>query len=502
MSFWRNPEFVRHVRAELRPARALSAAALALVICSLVGLSAWGNTEQNQTREFFKVFYLWVMGIQYVVLIFWCASACGHSIARERELKTYDFLRTTRLTSWELTVGKVLGVPILAYFTIGCTVPVSLMLGLLAGYQLRVLFWTYVLLLVTALFVSLMSLWASMQLEGSSARSVGLLAIIPVALGFGFAYSAFPGFGAISIFPALFSLYEVHTDVTRVVPTLLGKPVPFVAVTLLLYVLLGAWFVLMLLRNIKKDTEQIRLLSRWQAVGFAAFLNVLFYAFLDPKHVFGTMPQSGYMSVPEVSNFTMAATGFILLVIGVAMLSPQEKLKVWWRRHAAGEEFYISESGPPWPWLAPAALMAYVLLAIEALGLRASIPLGEWRLGAAALELLAFWVFATRDVLFLQWAILTRMKRPVVKGLLYLWLYYSAAAIIAAVFGIISERQGKFLLGLLTPFRTLDYSGIQPNISPGIYLGLALQFLVILLLLRVMSVRLRRPAMVPALSEG
>jgi len=58
------------------------------------------------------------------------------------------------------------------------------------------------------------------------------------------------------------------------------------------------------------------------------------------------------------------------------------------------------------------------------------------------------------------------------------------------------------LLGLLTPFRTLDYSGIQPNISPGIYLGLALQLLVILLLLRVMSVRLRRPAMVPALSEG
>jgi len=506
MSFWRNPEFVRHVRAELRPARALSAAALALVICSLVGLSAWGNTEQNQTREFFKVFYLWVMGIQYVVLLFWCASACGHSIARERELKTYDFLRTTRLTAWELIVGKVLGVPILAYFTIGCALPVAIMLGILAGYALHVLIWTYSLLLVTALFVSLMSLWASMQLEGSSARLIGLAAIIPVALGFGFGELPFPGFRAVSIFPALFTLYGVRTA-WMIVPTLFGQRVSFVAVTLVLYSLFGAWLVLMLVRNIKKDTEQIRLLSRWQAIGFSAFINLLFFAFLDPNQIsskalrFGST-RAGYMTAAEIATFMMALNGFILLVIGVAMLSPQEKLKVWWRSHAAGEESYISESGPPWPWLIPSALIAYVLLAIEALGLRASVPLGDWKLGTTAIAMLVFLVFATRDVLFLQWAILTRMKRPVVKGLLYLWLYYSAAAIIAAVFGIISERQGKFLLGLLTPFRTLDYSGIQPNISPGIYLGLALQLLVILLLLRVMSVRLRRPAMVPALSEG
>lgn len=502
MSFWRNPEFVRHVRAELRPARALSAAALALAICSLVGLSAWGNTEQNQTREFFKVFYLWVMGIQYVVLIFWCASACGHSIAHERELKTYDFLRTTRLTAWELIVGKVLGVPILAYFTIGCTLPVAIMLGILAGYALHVLIWTYVLLLVTALFVSLMSLWASMQLEGSSARSVGLLAIIPVALGFSFAELPFSGFGAISIFPALFSLYGVRTDLTRVVPTLFAKPVSFVALSLLLYALFGAWFILMLGRNIKKDSEQIRLLSRWQAIGFATFLNILFYAFLDPKQLSPNAPHLAYMGAWDVSNFTMTANWFILFVIGVAMLSPQEKLKVWWRRHAAGEESYFSESGPPWPWLVPAAAIAYVLLVMEAMALRAAFPLDQWRLGAAAVQLLVFLVFTTRDVLFLQWAILTRLKRPVVKGFLYLWLYYAASSIVAVVAGVVSQTKGQFLLGLLTPYGRLESSGIQPGVSAGTYLGLALQLFIILLLLRVMSVRLRRPAMVPALSEG
>jgi len=502
VSFWHNPEFVRHVRAELRPARALSAAALALVICSLVGLSTWSNTLLDPVREFFRVFYLWVMGIQYVVLLFWCASACGNSIARERELKTYDFLRTTRLTAWELTVGKVLGVPILAYFTIGCTLPVAIVLGILAGYQLHVLFWTYVLLLVTALFVSVMSLWASMQLEGSSARLVGLLAILPVGLGFSRAgWQLFPGFDGISIFPALFSLYRVQAVMQGTAPTLFGKPVSFVALTPVLYLLFGAWFVLMLVRNIKKDTDQIRLLSRWQAIGFAAFVNVLFVAFLDPKTVLPRAPHH-WTGAPEVSAFTMPVNGFILLMIGVAMLSPQEKLKVWWRRHAAGEESYFSESGPPWPWLIPAALIAFALLAFQALRFSSAVPVDDWRLGAAALELLAFLVFTTRDVLFLQWAILTRMKRPVVKGFLYLCLYYTAAVILAAVFRIISQAQMSFFLGLLTPYWTLESADIQFNLSSGVYAGLALQLLIILLLLRVMSVRLRRPALVPALSES
>jgi len=500
VGFWRNPEFVRYVRAELRPARALSSAALALVICSLVGLSAWSG-EHSGPQEFFKDYYLWLMGIQYVVLIFWCASACGHAIARERELKTYDFLRTTRLTAGELTVGKVLGVPIQAYFTVGCTLPVSIVLGILGGYSPPTLLWTYLLLAAAALFVSVMSLWCSMQLEGSSARSVGLLAIIPVALGFGFAETPFPGFGAISIFPALLRVHGARTDLAAVVPTLFGKPVSFVAVTLLLYGLFGAWFVLMLHRNIKKDIEQIRLLSRWQAVGFAAFLNILFYALLDPQKV-TTAAKFGSVTPQEVSIMAMVINAVILLVVGIAMLAPREKLKVWWRKHAAGEEPYLSESGPPWPWLIPAAIIAYALLAAEAFGLRGSLPLDQWHLGTAALGLLVFLVFTARDILFLQWAILTRMTRPVVKGFLYLWLYYAAAGVVVMVVSIMSSEKGRFLLGGLTPYGTFDTRGIQPSVSPGIYVGLALQVLFILLLLRVVSVRLRRPAVVPAFSEA
>ena len=330
-------------------------------------------------------------------------------------------------------------------------------LGILAGYSVGTLIGTYVLLLATALFVSVMGLWASMLVEGSGARSVGLLSIIPVGLAFGLAGTPFPGFGALSIFPALWSLYGVRRNgpLDRVQAVIFGQPVSFDWLTLILYASFGAWFVLMLRRNIKKDPEQTRLLSRWQAIGFAAFINFLFYAFLDSQMMLPRGPYNSWISPAQFSMVAVGLNALIFFVIGVAMLSPREKLRVWWRKHAAGEETYLSESGPPWPWLIPAAVLAYLMLAAEALSLYRLFPVAQWHLGAAALAFLVFLVFTARDILFLQWAILTRMKRPIVKGFLYLWLYYTAAGIVASVLSIAGPAGGRFVSEVLTPYGAL-----------------------------------------------
>ncbi len=499
LRFWRNPEFMRHVRAELRPARALTTGVLVLVICTLVGLPCWANERQN-VRQFSRTFYAWLMGIQYLLVIVWCTSTCGQAISRERELKTYDFLKTTRLTAGEITLGKILGAPIIAYFAVACSLPVSLLAGILGGFSLGVIFATYALMAVTALFASIAALWISMLLEKATAGAVGLLMLIPLATGFVFAFSPFPGFGGISIFPALFSLYGLREfEIVRIVPTLFGLRVPFLFLTVLLYVLFGAWFVLMLTRNLKRDREEIRLLSRWQAVGFAVFLNLLFYAFLDPKRV-GVGTYEG-LSPAEVSALAMALNGVVLFLIGTASLSPQEKLKIWYRKYAAREEAYFAEHGLPWPWLVPAAVMAYALLAAEAAGSRPAKNLGEWQLGAAGLQLLVVLVFVTRDVLFLQWCNLTRMKGPVVKGFLYLLLYYTSVGILGAVVeGVFSK--GQYVLGVLGPFYVFAAPAVTPRSSPEIYVGIALQAGAVFLLLNAISNRLRRPAIVPAASAA
>ena len=44
-----------------------------------------------------------------------------------------------------------------------------------------------------------------------------------------------------------------------------------------------------------------------------------------------------------------------------------------------------------------------------------ALPLGANTLQTAALQLLVVLVFVTRDVLFLQWCMLTRLRQPVVK---------------------------------------------------------------------------------------
>ena len=55
MVFWKNPEFIRHVRAELRAPRAITMAALTLVICGLVALSCWGAADHP--ADFFRLLH-------------------------------------------------------------------------------------------------------------------------------------------------------------------------------------------------------------------------------------------------------------------------------------------------------------------------------------------------------------------------------------------------------------------------------------------------------------
>jgi hypothetical protein len=348
-------------------------------------------------------------------------------------------------------------------------------------------------LLVFALFVSLLSLWLSMLLEKTSPIAVALLIFFPLGWTFSLAYSSFPSFGAISIFPAIFSIYEADAEIALAKPTLFGVTTSFPVLTVLVYAAFGAWFVLMLARNLKKDREQLRYLSRWQAVGFGAFLNVLFYAFLDPKPL-AAKPGTGLLEPQDIAAFAVGLNGVILFAVGLATLTPHERLKVWWRRRAAGEERYFSESGLPWPWLAATALVAYVLLLAEAAGLRGSIALDRWQLGPAALRLLTVLIFVTWNILFLQWCNLTHMKRPLVKGVLYLCLYYVSVSIIGGVSSIGAESRARLIFELFTPFAVFKSEGPALGSRPGPYICLALQLLLILGILKVIADRLNRPA--------
>jgi hypothetical protein len=524
MKIWSNPEFARHRHAELRPVRAITVGAVVLVLCVLVGLACWSSqqqmveglrrgaefygtdswtrrlaqAEQDFSRTTWLLFYRWLIGMQGAALTFWTLFSCAQSVSGERDRKTWDFQRVTRLTPAEILIGKLLGEPVLVYFAVLCAAPVTLIAGLAGGLSFGMVISVFAVLALTSLFLGLGGMWLSTLLE-SRTRGVGLisaLALYGLTLGArGLETSGLPGLAALSPLTVLFALTKPGDTLGGIghplQPVLFGHEVPWLLMCVLLCGSFSAWLAVMLVRNLKRDYQEIRPLSRWQAVGCAAFLNFLIYALLKPSN--GDFSGGFFTNAKVVAAFAVGMNGLILFLMGLATLTPQERLKVWRRKRATGEAAVFADDGLPWPWLGISAIVAYGLMVWGLLAWDHTLPLGMSTLQTAAVQLLLVLVFVTRDVLFLQWCMLTRLRQPVVKGVLYLCLYYAAAAVLTAMGAVSSEATGHWVLALLTPVQAFDPEVRGLAFPAATYVGLALQMGLIGVVLTAISSRLQRP---------
>jgi hypothetical protein len=533
---WSNPEFVRHRRAELRPVRAITVGAIVLVICVLLGLACWSfqqqlveslrraaeiyktdawmqrvaRAEQDLARNTWLLLYKWLIGIQGAALTFWTLFSCAQSISGERDRKTWDFQRVTRLTPAEILIGKLLGEPVLIYFAVLCAAPVTLIAGLAGGLSLGMVLSVFAFLAMTSLFLGLAGMWLSTLLE-SRTRGVGLIGALGLYLItmtlVQMRSTGLPGLAAFSPLMVFFGLMRFEPDhpFHAMLPVLFGHEVPWLLMCVLLCGSFSAWMAVMLVRNLKRDYQEIRPLSRWEAVGCAAFLNFLIYALLRPAADSATLsgalsdgPPSWFTNAKAVAGFAVGMNGLILFLMGLATLAPQERLKVWRRKRAAGEGAVFAGDGLPWPWLGISAIAAYALMVWGLLAWDHALPLGMATLQTAAVQLLLVLVFVTRDVLFLQWCMLTRLRQPVVKGVLYLCLYYIAAAVLTGIGTVSSVTTGHWVLALLTPVHAFDGSVRGLAFPAATYVGLVLQLVLTSAVLVAIDGRLKRPMQVAA----
>ena len=521
--FWRNPEFVRHKRAELRPARALMVAVVVVFIAALIGLACWSERQEmletaqrnaqrlggqwvpyaekvrrENPRETWLLLCRWLVGLQAGLVPFWSMFMCAQAVSGERDRRTWDFQRTTSLTAAEITLGKVLGEPILGYFAALCVLPITIWAGVAGGISFWSLLAGYVGLFAGALFLGLSGLWLSTMLESRS-RGVGLIGALFVfclMMGtYAFAASWFPGLAGFSPVAGLHSILGIKlVEAREVTPMLFGHEVPWVLVSLLLYASFGAWITIMILRNLKRDYSELRPLSRWQVVGCVAFLNFMFYALFSRN---GEVVKSD-----ELASFMVAVNGAILFLVGLGSLTPLERLKVWWRERAEGTANMFSENGLPWPWLLLSGVVAYAFMVWDILAWRMALDFHSRSLRTAALELLVVLIFITRDILFIQWCTLTRLRQPVLKGVLFLCLYYATAGVVIAISSISGEAAAISAMNLLTPFGIFDPRSEWGHSAISTYGGMALQVGLIAMILVAISNRLGRPSLVPAVSEG
>ena len=456
MAIWDNPEWMRHRRTILRPATTIAIVAVSWLLC---GLAAYVDGVKAMTMI--------VILAHTIVLPLWVGSACSRSIMRERAFQTFDFWRTTRLTPRELIAGQLCGVPLRGILVVVSTLPLAL-LSLRFGVSPVALILEYIMVLLFSVTVGLGGLAISMcatplrglqgirWLFGISLAFFTILFTTITGMEFGvwvmtpYSFLQMPEHGAGTVLSQSISLFGV-------------MPVPRFLLGVALNLSFSGWFYLMLSRNIKKEPNEVRLLSRWQAIGFAVFIVLLSHAFGRPTHFApGMLERNLYL----LNNLW-------LYLIGIMMLTPAERLRVWWHHWSSGKTSYLHEDGFPWPWVVGTAICLSGVTYLSAHVGGWSSPTLLWNLGLVS-------VFVIRDVTFLQWCLCQNFRRPLSTGILYLGLYYVAALVLTATLPAIHS--------VLVPPLVDNVEVAQPIVT------LVVQGLIAGALLHLLMTQLKEPA--------
>ncbi|HJT68773.1 MAG TPA: ABC transporter permease [Terriglobales bacterium] len=530
---WQNPEFVRHQRAELRKGRALAVGVVVAIVLALTALVCWAQQKskletlrsvefqysysqsvgdeqiraenaarkagiEQEIRDFEAQMpaatasnaYRALLWMQFGVLSFWSLLSCAQGVSRERERGTWDFQRTTRLLPSELLIGKLLGEPVLAYFIVLCALPLTVVLGFVGRIKFLDIVSGYFVILIAALFIGLAGLWLSSLFESKS-RGIGLIgaiAMYAVFLGItGVSDSSFSGLAALSPLITILRVTGHQQFLQMPRPTLFGDALPWAVMTFLLYLTFGGWIVLMLLRTVKKDLGEVRLLSNWQAVGCCAFLNFVLYATFNPSR------NDVFAGSTDFVAFIVAMNGLFLFFLGLTMLGTSERLQT---ENLSQTSSLLSVGGLQWPWLLISGTVSYLLLIWGLFAWKGSFEFDRHVVATSALRFLVVLAFANSNVLFIQWCKLTRMRAPLLKGVLYLFLYYGAAGVICGVMSVGSNAAAIGTAMVLTPFAAFQTDHVL--LSASTMFGIALQLTAIGFLISAVRGRVRQPQLAQA----
>lgn len=503
MNIWENPELIRHVRMEMRPRRMAIAATVAIVLCLAVWILAAQANDHPNDREYLQAVFTTLAIGQAAILVLWSFSACTQSIANERVMKTYDFLRTTRLSSGELLSGMLFGIPIMPYFVVTLTYGITAAAGLLGGFKFAAIAATYFFMILVAITVSLLGLAISMMI--AKPRAAGGLALVWLwvvsAIGASAPHGVFPALQSLMVVPALLPLFGVKGLSTPEYVHFFGLNAPQYVVTLVLYASASAWLILMLVRNLKREREDVKLLSRWQGIGFAVFVNVMIFGLLDTRELL--TERIGYggpiVQSPAGQGVSMATIGFLIVnmalfyAVGLMTLSTPERLKVWVRTRTENAMAILGDDGPPWPWMLLMGALAIVLFAVES-RMTPGIEAANWKI--PVWEIVVLLAYAMRDVMFLQWCTLTRMKDAVAKGLALLLLQYFVVSTVLAIFHT-NDKAWQQSLAVLTPVMAFSSEHRVASLA-----GAALQLAIAAVFVYLIEAKFRKRAAMAAGANG
>jgi len=226
-----------------------------------------------------------------------------------------------------------------------------------------------------------------------------------------------------------------------------GHIVSHVPVQLALDLMFAGWFLLALVRNIKKDPNYYEIYSPMQGLGFAMFLNLLFVAFYLWARRTPMECQSSLLSLNIV----------VFFCLGLGAIRNRERVRRILRNRESGSASWLDLA-----WPAPLIIAGTVAAGlIVVLGVtEGRDPQTEWTVNFALLRVLFFVAWIARDLQFLQWMNLRRGKHPLVMGLLFLVIFYTCVLIMMAPLGIYSRPERAAFSAFFIPSAVyqLDHS--------------------------------------------
>jgi len=462
-----NPEFLRYVRSELRPARVAVIMGGALFGALLLALFVTLNTDRSTiyTERYWQDVYGAIAVASSMVLVLWSLLNTSQAVVGERAHRTFDFWRTTRLSPMTLAIGKLFGAPICAWLQFATILPVAVVLGVMAGFRIMTVIGAFLIIALCNTTLSALALCLSMRSHDLRRATMMIFLLVLGLFPSVISMRVFPAFGdtaqsAWSALNPVASLAAWHYGVVAKV-ALFQHAVPSLRVTIGLCIVILAWCFTALVRSIKLEPDQNSLFSPAQVVAISACFYLFNYAAYQPWGLHTNRYSLDEQTASHATFAGLIVVGILATVISlyftlVATLLTRDRLRQEMRVRPPQQIAFRTIA----PWMATGAigLISALLMLTKYRSYYADEPM-RWA-GIVALYL-ALTVYAVRDGMFLQWMIAQRVKAPVLKGSVLLGCYYTGCSIISAL--LVGPHNMWQMLRWLTPF-TADAT--QPSAEP------------------------------------
>lgn len=473
MSLFTNPEIVRNARIQLRPRRMISAATLCAALEVALGYFYLRggyavDSAQGTVYGYGRGLLTTVLWIQALVLVIGGGIASIHAIQREKDQNTFDFQRLTRLSPFELTIGKLFGPPLMVYFVFACLLPAAIVGAVAGRASWQFVLAAYFVLILGAIAYMALALVISLFLQRGTATWAILFYLLLVFLT---AQSGGETNLALRAVSPFFATELAQQSTWNLVPTathlflrngvpltipshfqdlFFGTAVHHALVLPILFLTLMAWFIPAVARNIKRDPASYELYTPAQALGFLCYLNFILFAFFQWRRPFVTFLGFRSLSALGAQSLLLIINIAPFFIFGLMLLRNRNRMR---RRLHSIEAAPISvESIWPAPYIFLGAILvgAAMILVIQ----WKRDPSLEWSLTVAIFRVIYFAVWISCDLLFLQWMNLRRGRHPLPLGVLYLIVYYVCAGLVV---GALHLTQNPFTaIFLPTPLWELN----------------------------------------------